>query len=134
MGAKFALVATPKGGPGTPVELSLIDVATAAPRDAALVAAGSDPSQLDAAVMRLDEEARRLVLQQQSVPGATPVPPAGNADNSLGPPLLLTPSPSRATFRDDPAAWARDRWPLLTAIGVFGLTVIALGAVVGSNR
>ena len=31
MGARYALVATPKGGPGAPVELSLIDSATARP-------------------------------------------------------------------------------------------------------
>ncbi len=135
MGARFALVATPKGGPRAPVELSLIDAATAAPRDAALVATASEPGQLDAAVMRLDEEARRLLLEQQNGPGATPLAPvASSTDSSLGPPLLLTPPPSRAGFRDDPAAWARDRWPVLTAIGVFALTAIALGAVVASNR
>jgi len=134
MGAKFALVATPKGGPGTPVELSLIDAATAVPRDAALVATRAEPGQMDAAVMRLDEEARRLLLEQQNAPAGTPVTPVASADNSLGPPLLLTPAPARASFSDDPAAWARDRWPLLTAVGVFGLTVIVLGAVVGSNR
>ena len=135
MGAKFALVATSKGGPGSPIELSLFDAATAAPRDAALVATAREPGQLDAAVMRLDEEARRLLLEQQNAPAGTPVTPVASADNtSLGPPLLLTPPPSKSSFREDPAAWARDRWPLLTAVGVFGLTVIVLGAVVGSNR
>ena len=135
MGAKYALVATPKGGPDAPVELTLIEVATAAPRDAALVATGREAGQLEAAVMRLDEEARRLLIQQQN--GATPAPntPTASSDGSaLGPPLLLTPPPSPARFRDDPAAWARDRWPLLTAVGVFALTTIVLGAVVGSDH
>src|SRR6185312_1648249 len=88
MGAKFALVATPKGGPGSPIELSLIDTATAAPRDAALVATAREPGQLDAAVMRLDEEARRLLLeQQQNGPAGAPITPVASADNSsLGPP------------------------------------------------
>ncbi len=136
MGAKYALVATPKGGPDAPVELSLIEVATAAPRDAALVATGREPGQMDAAVMRLDEEARRLLIQQQQN-GAAPatLAPSASADgNALGPPLLLTPSSSKARFRDDPAAWARDRWPLLTAVGVFALTTVVLGAVVGTSR
>src|SRR6185312_529038 len=102
--ARFALVATPKGGPGAPVELALIDSGTAAPRDAALVSAGAEKGQLDAAVMRLDEEARRLVLDQQAAGGGAPLPPvtAGDAA-SLGPPLLLSPAPTKASFRDDPA-------------------------------
>jgi hypothetical protein len=136
MGARFALVATPKGGPGAPVELTLIDSGTATPRDAALVSAGGEKGQLDAAVMRLDEEARRLVLDQQAAAGGAPLPPvaAGDGAAALGPPLLLAPAPSKARFRDDPAAWARDRWPLLTAVGVFALTAIVLGAVVSSDR
>jgi hypothetical protein len=136
MGARFALVATPKGGPGSPVELSLVDAATGAARDAALVATAREPGQLDAAVMRLDEEARRLLLEQQNnSPAGAPVTPVASADNgNLGPALLLTPAPAKSSFREDPAAWARDRWPLLTAVGVFGLTIIALSAVVGSNR
>jgi hypothetical protein len=136
MGARFALVATPKGGPGAPVELTLIDSGTAAPRDAALVSAGGEKGQLDAAVMRLDEEARRLVLDQQAAAGGAPLPPvtAGDGAAALGPPLLLAPAPSKARFRDDPAAWARDRWPLLTAVGVFALTTIVLGAVVAGDR
>jgi hypothetical protein len=136
MGARYALVATAKGGPGAPVELALIDSATAAPRDAALVATAREPGQLDAAVMRLDEEARRLTLeQQQNGGGAVPVVPVAAADGAaMGPPLLLTPAGSKARFRDDPAAWARDRWPLLTAIGTFALTAILLGAVVASDR
>ncbi|HSS37990.1 MAG TPA: hypothetical protein VLT58_04415, partial [Polyangia bacterium] len=136
MGARYALVATPKGGPGAPVELSLVDSATAAPRDAALVATAREPGQMDAAVMRLDEEARRLTLeQQQNGGGAVPVAPIAAADGAaMGPPLLLTPAAQKAHFRDDPAAWARDRWPLLTAIGAFALTAVVLSAVVASDR
>ena len=137
MGARFALVATPKGGPGAPVELSLIDSATAIPRDASMVATARERGQMDAAVMRLDEEARRLTLEQQQNGSAGPVPvaPVAAADGAaMGPPLLLTPAGQKAHFRDDPAAWARDRWPLLTAVGVFALTVVALSAVVASDR
>ncbi|MES1165522.1 MAG: hypothetical protein ABUR63_07190 [Verrucomicrobiota bacterium] len=135
MGARYALVATAKGGPGAPVELSLIDSATAVPRDASLVAT-RERGQMDAAVMRLDEEARRLTLeQQQNGVGAVPVAPVAAADGAaLGPPLLLTPAGQKARLRDDPAAWARDRWPLLTAIGAFALTAVVLSAVVASDR
>ncbi|MES1164305.1 MAG: hypothetical protein ABUR63_00995, partial [Verrucomicrobiota bacterium] len=83
MGARYALVATPKGGPGAPVELSLVDSATAAPRDAALVATAREPGQMDAAVMRLDEEARRFTLEQQQNGGvAAPVAPIAAADGA----------------------------------------------------
>ncbi|MFL5308673.1 MAG: hypothetical protein ACJ8F1_25895 [Polyangia bacterium] len=136
MGARYALVATPKGGPGAPVELSLIDSATAVPRDASMVATARERGQMDAAVMRLDEEARRLTLeQQQNGGGAVPVVPVPAADGAaMGPPLLLTPAGQKSHFREDPAAWARDRWPLLTAVGAFALTAIVLSAVVASDR
>ena len=38
------------------------------------------------------------------------------------------------SFSDDPAAWARDHWPLLTAIGVVAATAIILSATVSSDR
>ena len=116
MGARFALVASPNGGPGATVEISLVDTRSGTRRDAALVATTGEAGQIDAAVMRLDEEARRVVLEEQtSAGGAAPPPVASDPGvSSLGPPLLLTPAPTKMTFRDDPAAWARDHWPLLT--------------------
>jgi hypothetical protein len=136
MGARFALVAMPKGGPGAPLELGLIDVASGTRRDSALVPTVGEAGQIDAAVMRLDEEARRVVLEQPASPGAAPPPPvaAEPTAGSLGPPLLLTPAPNKVRFRDDPAAWARDHWPLLTAIGVVAATAILMSAVVSSDR
>jgi hypothetical protein len=136
MGARFALVAMPKGGPGAPLEIGLIDGTTGARRDAALVPTVGEAGQIDAAVMRLDEEARRLVLEQQGSPTGAPPPPvaAEPAPGSLGPPLLLTPAPTKVRFRDDPAAWARDHWPLLTAIGVVAVTSILMTAIVASDR
>ncbi len=129
MGARFALVAQAKGGPGAPVEIALIDAGSGARRDAALAQTVDEAGQVDAAVFRLDEEARRIALEQPVLPG--PPPPLVATD---GPPLLLTPAPVKTRFRDDPAAWARDRWPLLTAIGVMALTTVVLGAVVASDR
>ena len=52
----------------------------------------------------------------------------------MGPPLLLTPAPTKVSFLDDPAAWARDHWPLLTAIGVVAVTAIVLSVAVSSDR
>jgi hypothetical protein len=136
MGARFALVAMPKGGPGAPLELFLVDTVTGARRDAALVPTVGEAGQVDAAVMRLDEEARRVVLEQPTTPGAPPPPPLATepAPGSLGPPLLLTPAPTKVRFRDDPAAWARDHWPLLTAIGVVVATSVVLTIAVQSDR
>jgi hypothetical protein len=131
MGARFALVAEPKGGPGSPVALRLVDD-TGTQRDAALIATSSEVGLLDAAVMRLDEQARRIA---QTPAGDAPAPPtATEAPASLGPPILLTPPRTRARLADDPAAWARDHWPLLTAAGAVVLSAIILGAAVAADR
>lgn len=133
MGARFALVAAAKGGPGSPVEISLVDTASGARRDSALVPTTGEAGQIDAAVMRLDEEARRVTLEQQTNAGGPP-PVAEPGASAMGPPLLLTPAPTKARFQDDPAAWARDHWPLLTAIGVVAATALLLSAAVSSDR
>jgi hypothetical protein len=136
MGARFALVASPNGGPGASIEISLVDTRSGTRRDAALVATTGEAGQIDAAVMRLDEEARRVVLEEQTAAGGALTPPVASdpGASSLGPPLLLTPAPNKVSFRDDPAAWARDHWPLLTAIGVVAATAIILSATVASDR
>ena len=136
MGARFALVAVAKGGPGSPVEIRLVDTGSGVRRDSALVPTTGEAGQIDAAVMRLDEEARRVMLEQQTANGGAAPPPvaAEPTAGSMGPPLLLTPAPTRARFSDDPAAWARDHWPLLTAIGVVAVTAIFLSAAVASDR
>ena len=97
MGARFALVAAAKGGPGAPVEISLVDTGSGARRDSALVPTTGEVGQIDAAVMRLDEEARRVTLEQQTAGGGAPPPPvaAEPTAGSMGPPLLLTPAPSQ---------------------------------------
>jgi hypothetical protein len=131
MGARFALVAEPKGGPGAPIALRLIDEA-GMQRDAALVKGGAEPGLLDAAVMRLDEQARRIA---QVPPGDAPAPPTVmTATGDLAPPVLLSPVRTKARFNDDPLAWARDRWPLLTASGVLILSAFVLVAAVSSDR
>jgi hypothetical protein len=116
MGALFALVAERKPGPGAEVELRLVDL-SGAKRDAALVSTSRDEhGALDAAVMRLDEQARRI--QQLAIANGAPMPVPVAAPPESAPPVLVPPPPAGPSLRDDPRAWARDRWPLLTAIGV----------------
>ncbi|MBC8132474.1 MAG: hypothetical protein H7X95_05785 [Deltaproteobacteria bacterium] len=133
MGASFALVAEPRPGRdgGLSVALRLVD-ATGRRLDAVIAPLAGDPTALDAAVMRLDEQARRLDRA-----GPTANAPAGAAPNptnatnptpapsALPPAVWMTPPPTRARFADDPGAWARDHWPLLTAVGVMlGATLV----------
>ena len=82
--------------------------------------------------MRLDETARRLAqadAQSGTQPAFAPAP-----DAALAPPLLLSQPTAKAKLGDDPAAWARDHWPLLTAVGVVVLSSIVLGAAVSGDR
>jgi len=116
MGALFALVAERKPGPGARVELRLVDLA-GKQQDAALVSTtGDEHGALDAAVMRLDEDARRI--QQQRIAHDTPPPVPVAAPPDTPAPVIVPPPRGRATFHDDPLAWARDRWPLAAAVGV----------------
>jgi hypothetical protein len=131
MGARFALVLEPKGGPQAPIALRLID-ASGQERDAVLVPSGKEAGLIDSAVMRLDETARRLAqadAQAGTQPAFAPAP-----DAALAPPLLLSQPSAKAKLGDDPAAWARDHWPLLTAVGVVVLSSIVPGAAVSGDR
>ncbi len=134
MGARFALVAERKPGPGARVELRLVDL-SGAKRDAALISTtGDEKGSIDAAVMRLDEQARQI--RQLEIAGGAPVPtpvvaPAP-ADGAGAAPMLVAPPRAKATLESDPLAWARDRWPLLTAVGVVITSAIVLGFAAGN--
>jgi hypothetical protein len=131
MGALFALVAERKPGPGAEVELRLVDLA-GQKRDAALVATSREEhGALDAAVMRLDEQARRIQQAQLASGAPPPVPVAAPPD--APPPVLVPPPRARPTFHDDPLAWARDRWPLMTAVGVVVGAAIVLSVAASNN-
>jgi hypothetical protein len=132
MGARFALVAEPKGGPHAGMALRLVDLAGKA-RDAAMVLGGAETGLLDAAVMRLDESARKIA-QADDQAGSPAVVAAAGDTSTLAPPVLISPPLSKARFSEDPAAWARDHWPLLTAVGVVVLSSIILGAAVAGDR
>jgi hypothetical protein len=130
MGARFALVAERKPGAGARVELRLIDL-TGAKRDGAFIStSGDEKGSLDAAVMRLDEQARKLrqlELASGTAPELAPRPAATGAPA----PVLLAPA-AKPTFRDSPGLWARDHWPLLTAVGVLLGAGIVLGVTAGN--
>jgi hypothetical protein len=131
MGAQFALVAEPKGGPGAPVALRLVDL-SGTERDAALLGTAREVGLIDAAVMRLDEQARRLA---QTPEGDAPAPlTATGPAPVLAPAVLLAAPPAKAKFGNDPAAWSRDHWPLLTAAGALVLSAFLLGIAVANDR
>ncbi len=132
MGAHFALVAERKPGGGARVELRLVDL-SGTKRDAALVSTtGDERGAIDAAVMRLDEQARKI--RQLELAGtlkaATSLDAEPPSDTTTS--TMLAPPRPRATFHDDPVVWARDRWPLLTAIGVVTASAIVLGFAAGN--
>jgi len=124
MAARYALVATLKTGPTLELELAMIDAATGVRRDASVIPFAAERGALDAAVMRLDEEARRTDLAQGAV---APLP-----DVQIG---TVPPPPAAAGPRlaDDPAAWARGHWPLLTAVGAAVGAALVLGLAVASD-
>ena len=126
-GAAFALVSMLKMGPPATMELHLVDAVTGLKRDATVIPFPGDAGALDAAVMRLDAEARRIALGVQ--PDAVNVP---STDLTVAPVPDQKPAPGPA-LADDPGAWARRHWPLLTAIGATVGTAIVLGIAVASD-
>jgi hypothetical protein len=133
MGAKFALVGELLLGEGpTELQLRLIDI-TGIRHDATIVPLTSEPGAVDAAAMRLDEEARRIEhLGLAPSTNLDAVPPPSGATTAMPPPLLVWQPPApRPTLRDNPGAWARAHWPLLTAVGALVGASLVLGLTVG---
>jgi len=130
MGAKFALVAELRLGEGpAELQLRLVDV-TGIRHDATVVPLTTEVGAVEAATMRLDEEARRIEHlglapggPLQASPGTGPAEP---------PPLLISPPPATGpTLRDDPGAWARAHWPLCAAVGALVGASLVLALTVG---
>jgi hypothetical protein len=48
--------------------------------------------------------------------------------------VLIGQPTTKAKLNEDPAAWARDHWPLLTAVGVVLTSSIILGFAVAGDR
>ncbi len=124
MGASFALLGQLHMDAGPEVELRLVNAQTGQRIDATLLPFDTtgDRGEMLAALTRLDEEARRKDLQRRSAiePGTAGLPPLASA-----PPPPVT--PNRPTLADDPQAWLRLRWPLVTAVGVAALSCLVLG-------
>jgi hypothetical protein len=135
MGTPFALVAEPRPGRegGLTLSLRLVD-STGTRRDSAIEALAGDEGAFDAAVMRLDEQARRI--SRTGAPFAPGGPGAADpaATLALPPAVLVGPRPARPRLGDDPAGWARDHWPLLIAVGAMVTTVLVLSISVASDR
>ena len=136
MGMDYALVAEPRPGlGGLSLSLRLVDQ-TGVRRDSAIAQIAGDDSALDAAVMRLDEQARKLALSASTDVGTAPPPTLELPPPSSVPPAVLTaPTPkARPTLSDDPGAWAREHWPLVTAVGVMVAATVILTIGISADR
>jgi hypothetical protein len=127
-GSAFALLSAMKMGPPLALELHLIDAASGQVRDATVVPMEGEAGALDAAVMRLDAEARRIALGVQ--PDAVKLP-SGDLTVATVPADRASQGPA---LREDPGVWARHHWPLLTAIGVTVGAALVLGILVGNDN
>jgi hypothetical protein len=131
MGAKFALVAELRLGEGpAELQLRLVDI-TGIRHDATVVPLTTEPGAIDAAAMRLDEEARRIE-QLGLAPGTNlEAPPPPLVPGGPLPMLAAVPPPVHPTLRDNPGAWAREHWPLVTAVSALVGASLVLGLTVG---
>ena len=130
MGARFALVAELRLGEGpTELQLRLVDV-TGIRHDATVVPLTGEPGAVEAGVMRLDEEARRIA-HLGLAPGGLDLAPSSSAP-PMPPAVIVSPPPAaRPTLRDNPGAWARAHLPLMTAVGALLGASLVLGLTVG---
>jgi hypothetical protein len=127
-GAAFALVAELKPGRPAAFELRLIQTDGAVRRDSTTLPFPGEPGQIESAVMRLDEEARRARMIQPAL--ARPAPALGGISVA---PVVREVEPLRADFSSNPRQWARERWPLLTAVGTAMMTALVLGLLVARD-
>jgi hypothetical protein len=127
MAARFALLATLKTGTILELELALIDAESGARRDASVIPFAAEAGALDAAVMRLDEEARKADLSSHGS-----ITPLRDVDLQIGS-VPATPGGRGSGLAGDPRGWARAHWPLLTAVAVAAGTAIVLGIAVAND-
>jgi hypothetical protein len=123
-GAAFALVAELRPGRPNMLELRLVHAQTGKRRDGTIVPVG-DPAALEAAVMRLEEIARKERFGESKT---TVVAAPALGEIALAP----VPVDARAT-RESPAAWFKARWPVMTAVGVAVGTALVLGVMVAHD-
>jgi hypothetical protein len=155
MGRSYALVAEPRPGlGGLSLALRLVDLGGTR-RDSAIAQLAGDDGALDAAVMRLDEQARRMGPGAAAPPGRSAAaavasgagdgtspllalpgvaPGGGEPVSELPAPVLIAPGPARSSLREDPAGWSRQHWPLLTAVGVMLAATLILSVGVAADH
>jgi hypothetical protein len=113
------------------IDLRLVDARTGLLKDSTAVAVGakSEPNDLAAAVLRLDEVASKadLAMRANLAPGAT------GATFPVVPPPARSHVPDGPSFAADRQGWLRAHWPLLTALGTAVGTSIALGILVARD-
>lgn len=123
-GAAFALLAEPRE---RALALTLIDTGDPSQQIGAMVSlAPAEDDPLDAALIRLAATARRRHLQAR----ASRIGRASPLVFAAAPALPPRPGPVLA---EDPAAWARARWPLLTALATAAASAVVLGVVVANG-
>ena len=127
-GAAFALVAELKPGRPASLELRLIEADGGARRDSTSLPFPGETGQLESAVMRLDEQARRARMID---PGGSRTPPALGGISVA--PVVREVDPPAAGSHRDPKEWARTRWPLLTAVSTAVVTALVLGLMVARD-
>jgi hypothetical protein len=137
MGAKFALVGEVKlGTPALQLQLRLVDAAGLT-HDTAMVPLPAEPGTIDAAVMRLDDEAVRIEhLGLAPTLGAEVPPGAGPNPESPASPPLLTPAPTSqpGSAREDWSGWAHQHWPALVGLGALITATLILGVAGSGSR
>ncbi|HXI58164.1 MAG TPA: hypothetical protein VNO55_18990 [Polyangia bacterium] len=140
MGARFALVGEVKLGTPPPLQLQLRLVdATGLTHDTAMVPLPAEPGTIDAAVMRLDDEAVRIehlglapTVGVEGPPGAGPSPESP----AVPPPPLLAPAPATqpGSAREDWSGWAHQHWPALVGLGALITATLILGVAASGSR
>ena len=130
MGGKFALVAELRLGDGpAELQLRLVDI-TGIRHDATVVPLSTEAGAVEAATMRLDEEARRI--EHLGLAPGGPLQPSPGSGFAESAPLLVAPRPaSGPTWREDPAGWAKAHWPLCAAVGTLIGASLVLALTVG---
>lgn len=124
MSAAFALVAELKPGQPPLLEMRLVEVITGRRIDSTRVPLTGEVGGVFAAVMRMDEQARRRELLAQQ----------GTTEEQSGG-LTIAPAPTKASGpaedpTRDPGGWAKKRWPVLVAVGSVITTALVLGLAV----
>jgi hypothetical protein len=127
-GAAFALVAELRPGRPATIQLRLLHAADAEQRDATVVPV-ADASALEAAVVHLDEIARKARFGERTT-AVISAPALGEIALA---PVDGRPIALQGRMTDSPRDWFKTRWPVLTAVGVAVGAALVLGVMVAHD-